>query len=332
MLYNFDWLQPGKSFPPEAEVPRIERYKQNAKLFDGDHFADPALRSRNPLDMSAPPVNLYLKCAERISQVVGNFEEVVSFPTLLNYQRLMTLKTADLVCGEYPTISGSTALENDAIKDVRDVSDFDSKLYSTVIDISRYGDAVWRVFKDEDGKMNFTCWDPCEWFPIIRQDGTLRVKAHCICWVENVSTDSQKPDYRLNVQIHSCEKSAIGNYTHNVYRMDQSGTCIGDMVSSKAVPTGLDRCAVFHLKAFSTTSSVYGYDDYMTIDSILAEIMARVGQISGILDKHADPNMTGPVSMLSVDPKTGEATRIGRKLNENGKLVRYAKKSGEEIK
>lgn len=33
-----------------------------------------------------------------------------------------------------------------------------------------------------------------------------------------------------------------------------------------------------------------------------------------------------------VDPKTGKATRIGRKLDENGKLVRYAKKSGEEIK
>lgn len=33
-----------------------------------------------------------------------------------------------------------------------------------------------------------------------------------------------------------------------------------------------------------------------------------------------------------VDPKIGKATRIGRRLNENGKLVRYAKKSGEEIK
>ena len=32
-----------------------------------------------------------------------------------------------------------------------------------------------------------------------------------------------------------------------------------------------------------------------------------------------------------VDPKTGEATRIGRKIGANGKLVRYAKKSGEEI-
>ncbi|MBR4533005.1 MAG: 50S ribosomal protein L24 [Bacteroidaceae bacterium] len=39
------------------------------------------------------------------------------------------------------------------------------------------------------------------------------------------------------------------------------------------------------------------------------------------------------ISNLSVvDPKTGKATRIGRKLNADGKLVRYAKKSGEEIK
>jgi len=33
---------------------------------------------------------------------------------------------------------------------------------------------------------------------------------------------------------------------------------------------------------------------------------------------------------MIVDAKTGEATRIGRKL-ENGKLVRYSKKSGEII-
>ena len=33
-----------------------------------------------------------------------------------------------------------------------------------------------------------------------------------------------------------------------------------------------------------------------------------------------------------LDPKSGLATRIGRKRNADGVLVRYAKKSGEEIK
>jgi large subunit ribosomal protein L24 len=35
---------------------------------------------------------------------------------------------------------------------------------------------------------------------------------------------------------------------------------------------------------------------------------------------------------MLVDPTTGKTTRVGRKLNDNNKLVRYSKKSGEEIK
>ena len=33
-----------------------------------------------------------------------------------------------------------------------------------------------------------------------------------------------------------------------------------------------------------------------------------------------------------VDPKSGKATRVGYKVNEDGKKVRISKKSGEEIK
>ena len=33
-----------------------------------------------------------------------------------------------------------------------------------------------------------------------------------------------------------------------------------------------------------------------------------------------------------VDPASGKPTRIGRRKNEDGKTIRYAKKSGEEIK
>ena len=33
-----------------------------------------------------------------------------------------------------------------------------------------------------------------------------------------------------------------------------------------------------------------------------------------------------------IDPKSGKPTRIGRRKNEEGVLVRYSKRSGEEIK
>ena len=304
MLYNFEWLEPGSTFPPAREQERIKRYLQNAQLFDGDHFADATFRTHDP--HCADGINLYLKCAERISQVVGNFEEVVSFPTLLNYQRLMSLKMADLVCGEYPSISGATSEENEILRDVRDVSDFDAKMYSTVLDISRYGDAIWRIYRDYDGRDNFTCWDPAQWYPVVRQDGTNSIIAHCLCWRENRSKDPDKPDWHFHVQIHSCIPKDFGFYEQREYKMDSSGKILKELEGTKKVATGLDRCAIFHLKAFSTTNSVYGYDDYMPLDSILAEIMARIGQISRILDKHADPNITGPVSMLQMDPKTGE--------------------------
>lgn len=304
MLYNFNWLQSGEQFPPVCEEARINRYYQNAQLFDGDHFADPAFRRYNTSPV--PAVEMFMRCANRISQVIGNFDDVVSFPTLLNYQRLMSLKMADLVCGEYPTISGATAEENAAIRDVRTTSNFDAKLYSTVIDMSRFGDAIWRIYKDETGKYNFTCWDPGQWFPVVRQDGTYSIKAHCLCWLVNNSEDLYNPDWNLYVQIHSTEPDKLGYYLQEVYQMNASGTVILNKISSAKVPTGLGCCSVFHLTAYTVTNNVYGYDDYLALDSIMAEIMARVGQISGILDKHADPNITGPASMLDVDPVSGE--------------------------
>ena len=64
-----------------------------------------------------------------------------------------------------------------------------------------------------------------------------------------------------------------------------------------------------------------------------------------MISKHAKPNADNPqggivkqeaaihISNLNLkDPSTGKATRIGRRKNDEGKLVRFAKKSGEDIK
>ncbi len=49
----------------------------------------------------------------------------------------------------------------------------------------------------------------------------------------------------------------------------------------------------------------------------------------GIIEKEAPIHIS---NLQVIDPKSGKPTRIGRKLDDKGKLVRYAKKSGEEIK
>lgn len=50
-------------------------------------------------------------------------------------------------------------------------------------------------------------------------------------------------------------------------------------------------------------------------------------QNGGIIKKEAPVH----ISNLMVIDKAGAATRVGRKLNDAGKLVRYSKKSGEII-
>ncbi|QQS52031.1 MAG: 50S ribosomal protein L24 [Bacteroidota bacterium] len=49
----------------------------------------------------------------------------------------------------------------------------------------------------------------------------------------------------------------------------------------------------------------------------------------GIIEKEAPIHIS---NLMLVDPSTGTPTRVGRKISEKGKLVRYSKKSGEEIK
>jgi large subunit ribosomal protein L24 len=49
----------------------------------------------------------------------------------------------------------------------------------------------------------------------------------------------------------------------------------------------------------------------------------------GIIKKEASVHIS---NLMLVDPSTGKPTRIGRKLNGDNRLVRYSKKSGEEIK
>ena len=78
--------------------------------------------------------------------------------------------------------------------------------------------------------------------------------------------------------------------------------------------------------------------------SVLVEKQRAVVEGVNMVSKSTKPSAKHPqggiikqeapihISNLNVvDPKTGKPTRIGRRLCANGKLVRYAKKSGEEI-
>ncbi len=100
-----------------------------------------------------------------------------------------------------------------------------------------------------------------------------------------------------------------------------------------------------HIKVGDTVKVISGESkgqegSILSIDR--KKMRAIVGGVN-LVKKHAKPSASDPqggiiekeagihVSNLMV-VVSGQPTRIGRKMNAKGKLVRYSKKTGEEIK
>jgi large subunit ribosomal protein L24 len=102
-----------------------------------------------------------------------------------------------------------------------------------------------------------------------------------------------------------------------------------------------------HIKKGDTVFVNAGEDKGNTgrVLKVLVKESRAIVEGINMVSKNTKPNAKSPqggivkkeasihISNLNVlDPKSGKPTRIGRKLNEAGKLVRFAKKSGEDIK
>lgn len=102
-----------------------------------------------------------------------------------------------------------------------------------------------------------------------------------------------------------------------------------------------------HIKKGDTVYVNSGEDKGKTGRVLRVLVKEQRAVVEGInmVSKHTKPNakhpqggiikMEAPVHVSNLnplDPKTNKATRVGRRVNEAGKKVRYSKKSGEEIK
>lgn len=101
-----------------------------------------------------------------------------------------------------------------------------------------------------------------------------------------------------------------------------------------------------HVKTGDTVKVISGNSKGKTgkVTSVITDKDRVIVEGANLVTKHLKPNAQNPQGSIEkreagihisnvqlVDPKTGEATRIGRKLNSNGKLQRFSKKSGDFI-
>lgn len=101
-----------------------------------------------------------------------------------------------------------------------------------------------------------------------------------------------------------------------------------------------------HIKTGDTVKVLSGNDRDKTGKVLSVDIAKYRAVVEGVnvVTKHIKPsaqNTEGGIqtmeasvhlsNLMLVDPKSGDATRIGRKLNEKNKLQRFSKKSGDFI-
>lgn len=102
----------------------------------------------------------------------------------------------------------------------------------------------------------------------------------------------------------------------------------------------------FHIRKGDTVKVISGNSKGKTgkVLEMFGEKSRAIVEGANIVTKHKKPSATSPEggiekieaaihisNLMLVDPASGDATRTGRKLDDNGKLQRYSKKTGEVI-
>lgn len=282
MLTDLNFLNRGQPWPPECEKDRMRMYWHNKNLFENDHAV------------------VYKRQFQRIERIIGNFQEVVSYPVVANFQKLLSLKVADLLLGEPPNITAgeSDSDEQKSVDQIIENADLINTAYEIAIDVSRYGDGLFYVY-ESDGSGLIDASQPPIWFPVVEPDNIKKTQYQVLAWTFQQNASSQTK--HLKIRIY--EKT--GRYFERVHEIqhDKIGRVI---VEEKTYETKLDDFPVIQVPNVMTSDRVHGMDDYTDIDSVISELLVRVGQISRVLDKHAAPSIEGPATALEKDPVTGE--------------------------
>lgn len=347
MLFDLDFLEVGKTFPPYSELERLEMYRQNKLLFD--HRLQ----------------EVFSAYMERIRQIINKFNDTdwaAMTPDLysldMDYFELLSIKTADMTVGDPPTItikkrtlsqeeieSGGEEREaqrysdaEDNLREIEDGTGLVNKLTPLVIDISRYGDAIFRIYRDKRGKNNFTGISPALWFPVVDKEIKENRLYDVLAWVECTTPEEKNErlrEYILHAQIHSSGKYENREYRvkkePSAYTLPDKSECsiprfkIEALLSTgQTIETGLSASAIRDFHNVTTAESIFGINDYDRINALVAELGVRYTLEALVLDKHTAPTLAADEKNFFQDQKGQWTANVGGVMSvKDGQYPQY---------
>ena len=294
MIYKFDDVfRRGAQFPPKSEIKRRDGYRVNDMLLNDNAW------------------NALPEYKQRVFYVLSNFQlaERQAYFYDANYWQDLVEKFQELIYGDAPEYAGADDTQTETLSLVIEQTDFTQKVTEGLADFIGLGDWVTKVYKTDDGQMQFINVDPAMWFPIVASDNVKDIKAHVLAWLVTI-TDKKR---ELHIQVH--EKGsytnrafAVDKYEQDAYYKDAKNgrkidcplATLGDELAESATEfplgtfqTGLDDFAIIASANNSKTRTLYGASDFDKITESAMEYNVRMTLKNVVLDKHSAPILYG---------------------------------------
>ena len=187
-------------------------------------------------------------------------------------------------------------------------NNFISVLKEVYIDNSRFGSGLFKVALD-NGNVNVFSVSPDCWIPVFNQGNLNDISGHILIYPLEILENGVKKQYK------KVEKHHKGYMENEIY--EASNGVIGRKLNPEEMKDfGVSEVEdfshlwkdfiVFPTKNTTESDSYFGESDYKRCKSIVEEIMLTVSQNSKIINRHANPKLSGSEQNLEMNPVTNE--------------------------
>src|SRR5690606_35084326 len=152
-LHDLTALEPGSAWPPPQSKAAHERFQANRRLFSGRHD---------------------LVFQEAVARRGYRDETAEALYFILNYPKRLSTHWADMLFTEPPIITSETAQE--PLDELIARSRFLSESYEAALDLSRFGCALLKAYRGEDGAV-IESVTPEAWHPVTPRSSTKTITA-----------------------------------------------------------------------------------------------------------------------------------------------------------
>lgn len=277
-------------FPKQADLPRLNRYVEYDKIYEGEHFEAFAIRGEKDFTVR------YAK----LRYIVANFG------------RLLSSVLADMLFGEKLTIDLESKENQDFIDGLNEENSLVTQLYESALANSRRGDSV---FKLRIGKRNVNDLtaestiiieeqNPAIYFPEFDERNAKNTPAQDVL----VWQFEQEGPTGTVCYLHK-EGHRPGYITHQIFRYDPKDQKIiseenVENFGYKAIEeTKIKRSLIFHIPNVRDGTGFFGTSDYKDLVSLFFALNNRLTKTDNILDKHSDPILAVPPGVIDEEGK-----------------------------